>query len=196
MGKRLIVIPRWAGGPGNDWYPWLRRELEALPSQPFAPVVTAAMPDPGEPTIAAWVDRVRQLLGTDPAEIARTVLVGHSVGCQAALRALAELPEGAHVDGVLCVAGWFWTDAPWDSLSPWIETPFDLVRVKSAAGRRIVVMMSDNDPHTSDWRANDAAWRDRLGASVVVVPGVRHFNGERYPIVLQTLLDQFSVQGD
>ena len=207
MSKRLIVIPRWSGTPASDWYPWLQRELGSvgrvggpppyrdLPL-PFDPVVVSAMPNPGEPTISAWVGRVMQVLGSDPDEIARTVIVGHSVGCQAVLRALAELPEGVHVDGTLCVAGWFWTDAPWDSLMPWINTPFDLERAKTAAGRQIVVMISDNDPHTSDWRANRTAWQDKLSASVVVVPGAHHFNGGQYPIILQTLLDHFGKQGD
>ncbi len=190
--KRLIVIPRWSGTPASDWYPWITSELNAFQPRPFDPVVVAAMPDPDEPTIPAWVGRVRQLLGDDPDEIARTVMVGHSVGCQAILRALAELPESVHVNGVLCVAGWLWTDEPWDSLIPWIETPFFLARTQDAVGRRIVVMMSDNDPYTFDWRAHRSAWQERLGASVAMVSGVEHFNGEQYPVILQTLLGHFA----
>jgi uncharacterized protein len=193
---RLIIIPRWSGTPASDWYPWITAELSAREPQPFSPIVVAAMPNPGLPTIPAWTSRVRQLLGDDPAELARTVIVGHSVGCQAVLRALAELPDGVHVAGLLCVAGWFWTDAPWDSLVPWIETPCDLARVQAAVSGRITVMLSDNDPHTSDWRANSAAWQERLGADVVLVPGVHHFNGGQYPIILQTLIDHFGQQGD
>lgn len=196
MSQRLIIIPRWSGTPASDWYPWITAELNSRQPRPFNPAAAASMPNPGLPTIPAWIGRVRQLLGDDPAELAQTVIVGHSVGCQAVLRALAELPEGVHVAGALCVAGWFWTDAPWDSLMPWIDTPFDLARAQQAANGRIVVMISDNDPHTSDWRANRAAWQERLGAEVVLVSGAQHFNGPRYPIILQTLLDHFGRQGD
>jgi hypothetical protein len=205
MSRRLIIIPRWSGTPASDWYPWITAELASVGrvggpppyrDQPFDPVLVAAMPNPGLPTIPAWTGRVRDLLGDDPAELARTVIVGHSVGCQAVLRALAELPEGVHVAGALCVAGWFWTDSPWDSLLPWIDTPFDLARARQAASNRIGVIMSDNDPHTSDWRANTAAWQDKLGAEVVLVRGGQHFNGPRYPIILQTLLDHFGGQGE
>ncbi len=192
---RLIIIPRWSGTPASDWYPWITAELNAQQPRLFDSAAAAAMPNPGLPTIPAWVGRVRELLGDDPAALAQTVIVGHSVGCQAVLRALAELPAGVHVAGVLCVAGWFWTDAPWDSLLPWIETPFDLARAQAAANHRIVVMISDNDPHTADWRANRAAWQERLGAEVVLVPGVQHFNGPRYPIILQTLIDRFGQPG-
>jgi uncharacterized protein len=196
MSRRLIIIPRWSGTPASDWYPWITAELAAMRPRPFDPVAAAAMPNPSLPTIPAWTGRVRELLGDDPAELARTVIVGHSVGCQAVLRALAELPEGVQVAGALCVAGWFWTDSPWDSLIPWIDTPFDLARAQQAASNRIVVIMSDNDPHTADWRANSAAWQERLGAEAVLVPGGQHFNGPRYPIILQTLLDHFGGQGD
>ena len=191
MNKRLIVIPRWAGTPASDWYPWLKQKLETMQPQPFDPVLIAAMPNPDLPTIPAWGGRVKELLGSDPEQIAETVIVGHSVGCQAVLRTLAELPAGVQIGGVLCVAGWFWTDAPWDSLMPWIKTPVDLDRVRSAAGQRLVVMMSTNDMHTSDWRANRSAWQERLEAEVIIVPGANHFNGEQYPEILQTLLDHF-----
>jgi len=196
MSQRLVVVPRWAGGPASDWYPWLKDELLARRPQPFLPVTVAEMPSPDQPSIPAWKGAVERLIGDDPLEAARTIVVAHSVGCQAVMRALAGFPPGLAVGGVLFVAGWFWTDAPWDSLMPWIETPFDLERTKAAAGRQIVVLISDNDRHTSDWRANREAWQERLGAAVIVSPGTNHFNGARYPVILQTLLDRFATQGD
>ncbi|HTJ57155.1 MAG TPA: alpha/beta hydrolase [Devosiaceae bacterium] len=192
MPKRLIVVPRWSGTPASDWYPWLERELASMSPPPFAPIIGATVPDSASSTISNWMAAVRAVLGTNPGEIADTVLVGHSVGCQAVLRVLAELPEGVHAAGVLCVAGWFWTDAPWASLMPWIDTPFDLERAKIAAGAPIVVLISDNDPHTSDWKANRAAWRDRLGATSIIVHGAAHFNGGHYPIILETLAERFT----
>jgi predicted alpha/beta hydrolase family esterase len=64
---RLIIIPRWSGTPASDWYPWITVELNARQPQPFDPIVAAAMPNPGLPTISSWVRRVRELLGDDPA---------------------------------------------------------------------------------------------------------------------------------
>lgn len=189
MSRRLLLIPRWGGGPTSDWYPWLAAELDGLDAPPFDRVEVAAMPDPDLPTVAAWVARVREVLGEDPEVLRRTVVAGHSVGCQAVLRALADLPDGARVSGVLCVAGWFWVDEPWDTLRPWLETPLDVGRARRAAGDRVVAVLSDDDPFTSDWRANGAAWASRLGAATVVVPGAGHFNGRQYPPIRQSLLD-------
>jgi len=186
MSKRLILIPRWAGTPKSDWYPWLERELAKSPARSFDPVVMAAMPHPELPTIEEWVPRVQSLVGSEPELAARTVVAAHSVGCQAVLRALAGMSSGTRVDGLLFVAGWFHTDEPWPSLMPWIETPLDLAKVKAAAGK-IVVVISDNDHHRSDWRSNRLEWEDRLGAAVVLVSGADHFNGVQYPEILQSL---------
>jgi uncharacterized protein len=154
------------------------------------------MPDPDHPTVPAWVGRVREVLGSDRQELGRTVVVGHSVGCQAVLRALALYPADMRVGGVLCVAGWFWVDEPWESIVPWTESPIDLARSRAVAGENIVAILSDDDPFTSDWRANASAWQERLGATVAMAPGAQHFNGATYPIIHQTLLDHFDMRGE
>jgi predicted alpha/beta hydrolase family esterase len=188
--KRLCIIPRWAGGPEKDYYPWLRASLDRLSPKPFIEVLSPEMPDPQTPTIAAWTSRLREIVGTDPHALAQTVLLGHSVGCQAALRFLASLPEGTHVAGTLCVAGWFGVDKPWETIKPWMDTPLDDVAVRARAGK-LVVLLSDNDPFTADYKANAAAWKERLGAEVVFAPGRKHFNDAEEPAVLEALLRHF-----
>ncbi len=181
--KTLTLVPRWAGRPDSDSYPWLLEQLRQSPG-PFTSVRTLAMPEPQQPTIPAWVSTLTQALGPLPAP--GTVLLGHSVGCQALLRYLATLPPGSAVDGTLLVAGWWEVDTPWDSLRPWLESPGDLARIRAAAGR-LVVLLSDNDPFTSDFARNRALWKERLGAQVVLVPGARHFNAAQEPAVLDAL---------
>lgn len=186
--KTLTLVPRWAGKPESDFYPWLTGKLRESP-QAVTAVRTLAMPQPERPTIDAWVSTLGEALGPTPAP--GTVLLGHSVGCQAVLRYLATLPPGSKVDGVLLVAGWWEVDTPWDTLRPWLETPVDLARVRAAAGR-VVVLLSDNDPFTSDFARNRQLWRERLGAEVVLAPGARHFNAAEEPVVLDTLLAHFA----
>jgi predicted alpha/beta hydrolase family esterase len=181
---RLIVVPRWAGTPESDYYPWLTRKLATGPL--FTDVRVLAMPDPGSPVIRAWVDQLLAALGQDPAETARTVLLGHSVGAQTVLRALAELPPGRVVAGALLVAAWFSVDRPWEAIRPWMETPVDLDRARAAAGR-IDVLLSDNDPFTADFAENRRAWEERVGANVTVRPGEAHFNRAEEPSVLAAL---------
>jgi predicted alpha/beta hydrolase family esterase len=187
--RRLGIIHRWDGAPGADWYPWLRDELRALDPAPFDAIGIPELPDPGTPRPETWVPAVLEWLGDDPRDRAATVLVGHSVGCQTIVRALAE--GGPPVEGCLLVAPWFWLDEDSrDETSELWATPFDDAAARAAAGK-VVALLSTDDPYTSDWEANGSAWEERVGAEVVVEPGGEHFTREREPKVLELLLERF-----
>lgn len=181
MRMRVCVTPRWGGGPDDDWYPWLRREL-----RDHDVMMARLRPTPGAPTIEACVEELRGVIGDDREVLARTVLVGHSVGCQATLRFLESLPDGARALGVLCVAGWWWVDQPWETIRPWIERPLDRARVRRAAGP-VRVLISEDDPFTSDHAQNARQWEHALGAEVTLLEGARHLNRVREPAVLEAL---------
>lgn len=183
---RLIIVPRWAGGPRADFYPWLLDALAELPGRPLVPASAADLPQPGTPRIDTWPPAILRLLLDSP-DLEDTFVLGHSVGCQALLRALAELPPGRRVAGMLAVAGWWTVDAPWPTILPWQEPLGDLARVRAALPA-LTVLLADNDPFTADHATNAALWRERLGARVELVPGARHFNGAAEPSVLAALL--------
>lgn len=190
---RVVVVPRWSGGPSSDWYPWLKQQFDRVETGDnldAADVFVAEMPSPNEPVVEDWVSHLIGVLGAEDATLARTLLVGHSVGCQAVVRALARLAPGQSVAGVLCVAGWFTVDAPWASLRPWIETPVDPARARQAADR-CVVMLSDNDPFTSDVVANRQRWEAAMGATVYVIPGAGHFNQASSPAIWEVMQRHF-----
>lgn len=187
--ERVCIVPRWAGGADSDWYPWIRAEL-AREYGSAVQVDVLELPNPKEPLIEQCVAALVTELGDDPRALSETLLVGHSVGCQALMRYLASLaPTGDEPEGVeqlVCVAGWWTVDEPWPSIRPWIDTRIDLPRLRATAGR-VSVLLSDNDPFTADWRANKTAWELRLDASVRVAPGGKHFNRSEEPAVLELL---------
>lgn len=184
---RLLVVPRWAGTPRSDYYPWLVDALAAAPGRPLDPVVVADLPHPGTPRLDTWPPAIARHLGDDPAVLRDTFVLGHSVGCQALLHAIAALPAGSRIAGMLAVAGWWSVDEPWPAILPWQDDLPDLARVRAAVPR-LTVLLSDGDPFTRDHHANAALWRERLGAEVEVVPGARHFNAAQEPAVLAALL--------
>jgi predicted alpha/beta hydrolase family esterase len=184
MTRTLTLVPRWAGHADSDFYPWLIRERP----RGFDTVRALEMPEPHLPTPENWIPALTQALGAVPAP--GSVLMGHSVGCQGLLRYLSALPPGASVEGVVLVAAWWTVDAPWDSLRPWLNVSLDLPRLR-AVSPRFIVLLSDNDPFTSDFRENGRLWKELLGAEVVFVPGARHFNGLSEPAVLETLNTSF-----
>jgi uncharacterized protein len=187
MIGRIVIVPRWAGGPDHDWYPWVREQLRG--SHPQLAVEMLELPNPGAPVIEQCVAAFEAALGTDVAALGSTMLVGHSVGGQALMRYLAEqcaAPSSEPRPELVCIAGWWTVDEPWPTIRPWIEVPIDLPRLRANTAR-VTVLLSDDDPFTADWRANQAAWEQRLDADVRVKPGARHFNSAQEPAVLELL---------
>lgn len=183
MKQRLVVVPRWGGKPGSDYYPWLVASL----ADSGLEIVVCDLPDPGTPRLDTWPPEVLKVLGTDREALARTWVLAHSVGCQAALHALAELPDGLQIAGMLAVAGWWTVDKPWPTILPWQDNLADDARVRAAVPR-ISLLLSDNDPFTADHAGNAALWRERLAAEVTLAPGGKHFNYAQEPAVLAALL--------
>ena len=161
---RVLLMPRWGGTAGSDWYPWLVNELDV-------PVSVVELDRPDAPTIEVCVDQLRSELAGDAS---RTCLVGHSVSCLAIVHLLATLPESS-VPAAVFVAGWWTIDAPWKTIRPWIDTPVDTARARRAVGESHV-LLSDDDPFTSDARSTQRNWRDRMGSNVQIEPGGAHFN--------------------
>lgn len=196
---RLCIVPRWAGNQSMEWYDWLC--ATDVVRESFSEVIRPDLENWQEPTIASWVTTLQTACGTSGEELARTFLVGHSVGCQAIIRYLASLPEGTTVSACLLVAGWWTLDEPWDSILPWIypldsedrepANPFNLARVRAAC-HHIVTLISDNDPYTADWRQTQQDWHHRVNAQIRVIPGAEHFNGEDQPAVRATLAAMLS----
>lgn len=184
MKPRVVLAPRWGGTPTHDFYPWLRKELDALGVELSA----LHLPDPSTPTIEAWVPAVRTAIEDAlEADGAPPIVVGHSVGCQAVMRALAGFDREV-ASACLLVAAWWQVDEPWPSILPWIDTPFDHLRARAAASR-FSVLLSDDDPFTRDHARTAALFRERLGAKLRVASGAKHFNAEREPAVLESLLE-------
>jgi predicted alpha/beta hydrolase family esterase len=188
MKPRVVLAPRWGGTPSHDFYPWLRTELGALGVELSA----LHLPNPGTPTIDAWVPAVRVAI-EDALEAAAPppIVVGHSVGCQAVMRALACFDRPV-LSACLLVAAWWHVDEPWPSIRPWIDTPFEHARARAAVAR-FSVLLSDDDPFTRDHAHTAALFRERLGANVRIAAGAKHFNGDREPIVLASIAELLPV---
>ena len=127
MPRTLTVVPRWAGHATSDFYPWLHQERPVG----FDTLQALEMPEPQQPRPGAWVAALTAAMGTAPGP--GSVLMGHSVGCQAVLRYLEALPPGARVEGVVLVAAWWGVDKPWESLLAWTDRALDLARIRAAA---------------------------------------------------------------
>lgn len=181
--KRVFIVHGWEGSPGDCWFPWLKKKLEA---KGFT-VEIPSMPNPGEPIIKDWVNHIAGRVGKPDQD---TYFVGHSIGCQAILRYLEELSD-VQVGGVVCVAGFFRlpfleTEEEKVIAKPWLEEEIDFSKVKSCAGK-IAAIFSDNDPYVD--LGDKELFEKNLGAETIVEHDKGHFSDDAGIKELPSALD-------
>ncbi len=187
--KTAIIVHGWDGTPQEGWFPWLKKELEARGFEVRVP----QLPDQANPRIYNWVPALAAAVGT-PTE--QTYLIGHSMGCQTIARYLESLPEGQKIGGVVFVAGFFkhltgLEDDPavQETDKHWLETPLDLVKVRSHLPKSIAIF-SDDDPWVPLDNQDD--FRDKLNSEIVIEYKKGHFSGgeghTELPAALESVL--------
>jgi predicted alpha/beta hydrolase family esterase len=180
--KHIYLVPRWAGNSSSDWYPWLKQQLESVAAEDgFSyQVHLLDMPCWELPTIEQAVEHLTQVLPPQRLLNEEVYLVGHSVGCLAILHYLskvANLDSQARVGGVLCVAGWFMVDTPWEDILSWMNAPIDYEKARQLIPEdKLTVLLSDDDPYTSSYQQNEKLWVERLRARVAILPNRQHFS--------------------
>ena len=95
--QRIVIIPGMSCTPARscNWYAWLADELQRDSDERFS-VTLEDMPDPDNARESYWVPFIRDTLKFDE----KTILIGHSSGCQALMR----LIEKEKVRGLILVA--------------------------------------------------------------------------------------------
>lgn len=185
MSQHIYIIHGWDDGPGNGWFPWIKKEL----TQRGKKVTIPAMPDPAHPLIDTWVPFLKRLIKLPNEE---TILVGHSVGGQAALRYLETLPAGVKIGGLILVAAWLHLkpeiledEETMAIATPWIERPLNWPKIRSHVDKATVIM-SDDDQFVP---VEDGKVLAReLGAKLVVEHHKRHISGADGITALSSLL--------
>ncbi len=191
--KRVFIIHGWGGNPNEPWPKWLRRQIEANGFEANSP----EMPNAWHPKISEWVNKLNESVRNADED---TYFVGHSIGCQAIMRYLEQLPQNAKIGGAIFVAGWFnLTDETWDEgytkevADKWINTPINFEKTRQHS-IKFILINSDNDPYVP---LSDAElFKNNLGAKIIILNNKGHISGEdgvtELPIVLEELLKMVS----
>lgn len=182
--RRAYLIHGWSGSTARGFFPWLKAELE---SRGYA-VEAPQMPNADAPSYETWVPFLESLIGTPDAE---TVIVGHSMGGQAALRFLERLPDGASIGKVILVAPVVDTIEGMDLMDelvarPWLDRPFDAAKIRRFSDN-IVGIFSDDDPYIL--LTSEEILRNRFGAKTIVEHAKAHFSADtgtkEVPVILE-----------
>jgi hypothetical protein len=173
--KKVFIIHGWDGNPDEPVLRWLRLKLEEKGYLVSAP----AMPNPETPEIELWVNKLKEVIGV---ATENTILVGHSVGCQAVMRYLETLSDNSKVSGLLLLAPWMKLDEETikeegpevvEIARPWMETPIDFEKIKNITNK-ITAIFSDNDPFVP--LDQEEFFRNKLSAKTLVEHSKGHFS--------------------
>ena len=184
--KKVYIIHGWGGNSNEGWLAWLGKQLKEKGYE----VAIPDMPNTETPKIEEWVGYLQKLIA-NPDE--NTFLVGHSVGCQAIMRYLEKL-ENAKVGGAVFVAGWFnltglESNEEKEIAKPWLETPIDFEKVRSAASS-FAAILSDDDPYVPLAETKEM-FEKKLGARVIVEKNKGHFTEDDDVFELPKILSLF-----
>lgn len=180
--KNAIIIHGTEGYPEENWFPWLKQELENrgytvfVPQFPSPPVVPAK--------IVEWFDVLKnyeQYINGD------TLLIGHSLGGVFTLRILERLN---HPVKAACFIGTPVGIRPilnYDRASSFCGFSFDWKSIVTKA-HHFIVFQSDNDPYVS--LGNGEALAKNLNTKLNFVPNAGHFNSKAGYTKFDLLLEE------
>jgi len=170
--KNVYIIHGWDGNPDEPMLHWLKQSLEETGYSVQVPL----MPNTDRPEIGAWLGKIEEIAEPDNA-----IFVGHSIGCQAVLRYLEQLPDEVRVDKVILIAPWMELDRQTieeegeevvEVAKPWMETPINFDKVKRHTNK-FVAIFSDNDSYVP--LSQKDLFEKELGAEIIVEHNMGHF---------------------
>lgn len=137
------------------------------------------MPNTNYPKIKEWVGFLEKNIKKEDLN-EETYFIGHSIGCQAILRFLEELPDEIKIAGCIFVAGWFnlkketyEVEEDRKIAKPWIETSIDLKKVKKHT-TNFLAIFSNNDPYIP--LSDSEIFKEKLNAKIIIKHNEGHFN--------------------
>lgn len=161
----IIIIHGAFGHPQENWFPWLKEELENLDCKVFVP----KFPTPEGQSLENWLNSFKD---HEKFIDKSTILVGHSIGVAFVLRLL----EKYKVKAALLIAGFIgklnYPEVN-DINSTFFEKPFDWNKIKENC-KNIFVISSDNDPYIPLEKTYELA--EKLGVKPTIVHNAGHFN--------------------
>lgn len=180
--KKVYMIHGWGGGSEENWFPWLKKELQNRGAKVFV----FDMPDSENPKIEAWVSYLEKNIKNVDEE---TFFVGHSVGCQTIMRFLEKLPKHKKVGGCFFVAPWFnlinLEHEEMEIAHPWISSNINFLRILDHCDN-FLALFSKDDPYVPI--SDESLFKERIYAKTIIEKNAGHFEKDVEPNILKELL--------
>jgi hypothetical protein len=167
MQQSAFIIHGSYGNPDENWFPWLKTELEKIDIKTFVP----KFPTPINQTLEEWMQvfkEYRENLNEN------SIIVGHSIGCAFLLSVLEKIDVRINasflVSGFLGLLGNDFYDR---ISSTFTQKEFDWEKIKNNCSN-FLIYNSDNDPYVPLEKGKEIA--ENLNAKLKVINRAGHFN--------------------
>lgn len=177
--KNVLIVHGVGGHPQENWFPWIKGELEKLGCKVFVP----QFPTPQGQTLAEWMEVFEGVRGGLEED---AIFVGHSLGVPFVLNVLEKYPAHAAflVAGFVGKAGNKFDEG----MKTFAQREFDWKRIRKNCGK-FYVFHSDNDPYIKLEKGEEVA--KKLGTGIILVKGAGHFNAKagymEFPLLLEKI---------
>lgn len=181
--SNFVLLHGFTGSSKNNFFPWLKEELELLGKKAFVP----DMPSTNRPDANQQAEYVLKNANFDE----NTVLLGHSYGSVTALKIIEQLKKP--IKRLVLVAGFaepgfLDKERNFEKTTNW---NFDFEKIKNNV-QEIVILRAQNDSAVPQERSDYL--RSKLGGIIVDFTAQEdHVCGKVEPVVLSNLTDTIKV---
>ena len=184
--RTAFIFHGTEGYPEENWFPWLKKELERIGFS----VIVPQFPTLKNQSLESWLKVFEQhehLLSPD------TILIGHSLGGAFLLRVLEKYNVKIRAAFLVAAPIGILPIKNYDSDKLFVLQPFDWQKIKSRAGK-FAIFHSDNDPFVSLGNGEELA--RQLGTKLTLVPNAGHFNTKsgytKFELLLEKIKESIS----
>ena len=181
---KVFIIHGSYGHPGENWFPWLKKELEELNFEVFVP----KFPTPERQNLENWMKVFSEY---ENKLDENTIMIGHSLGPVFILHILEKINHSIHscffISGSISPVG----DKRFDKIEKeFLKNNFNWEKIKQNC-KKFFVFHSDNDPYVPMEKATELV--DKLNAELDIIKNAGHFNEDsgykEFPLLLRKILE-------
>lgn len=166
MKRKIYVVHGYTASSHANWFPWLKERLENDQTKVLIP----DLPDSKDPYLTSWLEALSKSFHEMDEN---TIVIGHSLGCIAALRFV--LATGKRIKGAVLVSGFSEVNPMADQkegLQTFLEASTDYEKCKTLIPSRVVITAKDDDIVPTE---ATKAFAERLDAEFVTLKNGMHF---------------------
>jgi len=180
---KIFIIHGSYGHPGENWFPWLKNELERNGHEVFVP----RFPTPENQSLDKWMEAFKKY---EKYLDENTIMVGHSLGPAFILNILEKLNHPIKacffVSGFTGLLG-----GEIDKINKtFCDREFNWEKIKKNC-KKFFLFHSDNDPYVPLEKAYEL--NEKLDGELEIVKGAGHFNEAagytKFPLLLEKIIE-------